>query len=122
MHNEIDTTCEAAYTLTEAFVRTVREMDPTRLITYASDHELDDRCFGLVDVVSINQYLGWYRGSYLDWPAHLAKLKEKLEREGLAHLPLLISEFGAAGIKGDTGFESRKWSEQYQAGTSGVPG
>jgi len=114
LHNEIDTTCEAGYRITEAFARTVREMDQTRLVTYASNHDMGDRCFALADVVSVNRYFGWYHDRYEDWPAHLVELKEKLRREGLSHLPLVISEFGAAGIAGDTGFESRKWSEQYQ--------
>ena len=114
LHNEIDTTCEAGYRVTEAFAEAVRALDGSRLITYASDHDLDDRCFALADVVSINRYFGWYQDSYQHWPVHLAELKEKLRREGLADRPLLVSEFGAAGIKGDTGFESRKWSEQYQ--------
>ena len=114
LHNEIDTACEAGYRVTEAFATAVRALDGSRLITYASDHDLEDRCYALADVVCINRYFGWYQETYLHWPTHLEMIKEKLSREGLADHPLLISEFGAAGIKGDTGFESRKWSEQYQ--------
>lgn len=114
LHNEIDTTCEAGYEITEAFAHAVRALDPTRLITYASDKDLADRCFSFADVISVNRYFGWYRGTYRDWPAHLDALRAKLRQEGLADRPLVVSEFGAAGIYGDTGFESRKWSEQYQ--------
>jgi len=114
MHNEIDTRTQAAYDLTKAFVRKVRSMDETRLLSYASNHPLDDICYSLVDVISINKYCGWYGGEIESWDEFIENLKEKLDNENLSNKPLLITEFGAGAIYGDATFEAPKWTENYQ--------
>jgi len=114
MHNECNTSIKAGYNLTKAFVDKVRSMDNTRPLTYATDRPLEDSCFSLVDIVSINMYLGWYRGTLEDWIDFIKELKAKLLREDLSHLPIIISEFGAGAIYGDCTFEGEKWTENYQ--------
>jgi beta-glucuronidase len=114
MHNEIDTRTQAAYELTKAFAEKVRSLDSTRPLTYATMFALDDICYPLVDIVSVNRYHGWYDGGLEAWPVFLQKLKEKLSREGLSHMPVIMSEFGAGAIYGDSTFEGPKWTENYQ--------
>lgn len=94
-----------------------RELDPTRLISAAleqRDYEgnpairtIDDPFAETVDVLSFNQYIGWYDG-----------LPEKCERiswEITQDKPVLISEFGAGAKYGVHGNVSARWTEEYQA-------
>ncbi len=114
LHNEIDTRIPAAYEITRAFADKIRSIDKTRPLTYASMYPLDDICFSLVDIVSINKYFGWYDGNIEKWVDCIAALKEKLQNENLSHMPIIISEFGAGGIYGENTFEGPKWTENYQ--------
>ncbi len=114
LHNEIDTRTQIAYELTEAFAQKVRLMDTTRPITYATMYPLEDICYSLVDIVSINKYIGWYQDSMEEWPNFLSQLKQKLSEAGVSDKPLIMSEFGAAAIYGDITFEGPRWTENYQ--------
>lgn len=114
MHNEIDTRTEAGFSITKAFAEKVRNLDSSRLLTYATMHPLQDICLSLVDVVSVNKYFGWYEGDMKAWENFLSELKNKLNNENLSHMPIIMSEFGAGAIFGDTNFEGPKWSENYQ--------
>ncbi len=115
MHNEIDTRTQAAYDLTERFVQRVKGMDVSRPLTYATNHPLEDICLSLVDVVSVNKYFGWYGDRLDDWDQFLDDLKTKMRSEGLTHMPIIISEFGAGAIYGQSTFEGPKWTENYQS-------
>jgi beta-glucuronidase len=114
MHNEVDTRTQAAFTITKAFAEKVRALDNTRPLTYATMFPLDDICYPLVDIVSVNKYFGWYEGDIKGWESFLIKLKDKLKNDNLEHMPIIMSEFGAGAIYGDNTFESPKWTENYQ--------
>jgi beta-glucuronidase len=114
LHNEIATHTEAGYNITKAFAEKVRSMDNSRLITYASYHPMDDVCFTLVDIISINQYFGWYYGEIETWAGFLEDFKSRLKGQGLEDKPIIVSEFGAAALYGEDTFECIKWSENYQ--------
>jgi len=114
LHNEIDTHTEAGYEITKAFAEKVRSMDKTRPITYASNHPLEDICFSLVDIVSVNKYFGWYNGEIESWAEFLSEFREKLEKENISDKPIIISEFGAAALYGENTFECIRWTENYQ--------
>lgn len=114
LHNEIDTRVQDAYDLTKSFVEKIRAIDNSRLLTYATMFPLEDICLSFVDIVSINQYIGWYGEELDEWPEFLEKVKEKLRNEGLSHMPIIMSEFGAGAIYGDSTFEGPKWTENYQ--------
>lgn len=114
VHNEVDTSIPVCYEMTKSFVEKVRSIDSTRLISYASDKPLRDICFSLVDIVSVNKYYGWYENTLEYWGTFLDELDRKLKADGLEHLPVIMSEFGAAGIYGDCTFEAPKWTENYQ--------
>ncbi len=93
-----------------------RALDPTRLISaaleiHATDAEpftktIDDPFADHVDVLSFNQYVGWYDG-----------LPDKIDRiqwDIKQNKPVLISEFGADAKFGLHGDSLTRWSEEYQ--------
>lgn len=104
--------CRPAY---EQLLGRIRELDSTRLITFASNHPFDDVCLDLVDVTSINCYPGWYHGTIDDIPAHLDSIVTHLDKAGYWDKPLIISEIGAGAIYGWRDVNQDRWSEQYQA-------
>jgi beta-glucuronidase len=97
----------------------VREIDPTRLVTFASDRRERDIAFDSVDFIAINEYFGWYYGAISDFAANLDKIHEKWPGK-----PVVVSEFGAEGIQGwknptppDTGMD---YSEDHQVKLIGM--
>ncbi|HZG68791.1 MAG TPA: glycoside hydrolase family 2 TIM barrel-domain containing protein [Herpetosiphonaceae bacterium] len=110
-HSE-DPACRSAY---ETLLGRLRELDPTRPATYASNHPFDDQCLDLVDIVSINSYPGWYIGTIADIPTHLDKIFAHLDASGQNDKPIIISEIGAGAIPGWRDWNEARWTEQYQA-------
>ena len=92
----------------------IRELDRSRLHSFASCKFKSDICLGLPDVVSYNIYPQWYHDTlvqeYLDdlyrW------VQEETEGKGK---PFLITEIGAGGIYGYRNPYHSKWTEEYQA-------
>lgn len=97
--------------------RISRKMDPTRLITSAFDKvkyegntiTIDDTLSNYLDVLAVNEYLGWYKA----WPAKPNEVKWKSD----FNKPLIMSEFGAEALFGNhkNGDLASSWSEEYQA-------
>lgn len=93
-----------------------RKADPTRLISAAleqssdpQDHSIrvvSDPFADVVDVLSINEYIGWYDGL----PEKCRKVSWKIDPSK----PLLISEFGGGAKYGFHGDPLTRWSEEYQ--------
>jgi beta-galactosidase len=75
--------------------RFVRGLDPTRLVTFASDRHDRDLSFEHVDFMAINEYFGWYERSMFEVGAMLDLLHSRWPR-----LPILVSEFGAGSVIG----------------------
>jgi beta-glucuronidase len=102
-----------------AFLKTlaeyVRQLDTTRLITSAMnrvEHAGDIRTFNdplaeSLDVLGLNQYIGWYEGRPED--ADRAQWKFAYER------PVIISEFGGDAQYGLHGDSDTRFTEEYQA-------
>lgn len=91
-----------------------RQQDNTRLISMAMEvteapnniNRLNDNMNEYVDVVSFNQYLGWYRGTNesckdMKWEVPYDK-------------PVIISEFGGDALQGLHGDKTERWTEEYQ--------
>lgn len=100
-----------------ALARTVRELDPSRLVSAALLLErqgqvlrIADPLLAELDVMAINSYAGWYGDDRL---ADLATLRWELPGDK----PLIVSEFGADALAGhhDSSPVPRKWSEEFQA-------
>jgi len=85
-----ETSGAAADAVIAALARVVREEDPTRLSTYASDHDNADPKNWHTDVVAFNRYFGWYRGGLPDFAAWLDRTRADYPRARFA-----MSEFGA---------------------------
>lgn len=115
VHNEIDTRSQEALHLSESLSGLVRELDQSRLVAYATMHPLDDIVMGFFDVIGINHYHGWYHGKVEQFADMLAGFHKHAAALGCADKPVLMTEFGGAGIYGDTGWEPRLFSEDYQA-------
>jgi len=93
-----------------------RELDNTRLVSAALEkHTLsntpphfavEDPFAQYVDILSINQYMGWYDG-----------LPEKCSRSEWTikfNKPLIISEFGGGAKYGYHADKDTRWSEEFQ--------
>jgi len=93
-----------------------KEKDPTRLISAAleqSDYKknplvrtIHDSFAEEVDILSFNQYIGWYDGGIekcktISWNIEYDK-------------PVMISEFGAGAKYGLHGEKDVRWNEEYQ--------
>ncbi|MBC7486330.1 MAG: beta-glucuronidase [Cytophagaceae bacterium] len=93
-----------------------RELDPTRLVSaaleiHATDADpftktIDDPFANYVDVLSFNQYVGWYDGL----PDKIDRIQWNIKQ----NKPVLISEFGADAKYGLHGDSLTRWSEEYQ--------
>ncbi len=76
----------------------LRELDSSRPLTFASCKPFKDLTLDAVDIVSFNQYPGWYGDE--DPGALTDKLKAWIDTAGGVGKPLIISEFGADGLYG----------------------
>lgn len=114
LHNEIDTRTQAGYRITERLAQKARSLDKSRPITFATHYPMDDMCLPFADIISVNKYNGWYEGDLNSWEEFLASFEERLNSIGQHDKPIIMSEFGAGAIYGETSFESPKWTENYQ--------
>jgi len=113
--NEFESHDPKAKPACEKFLNRLRELDPTRPVTYATFRLLDDVCYELADVISLNRYPGWYEREIEDIPEELAKVPSHLDSVGQGHKPIIISEIGGGAIFGCRDWYKTRWSEDYQA-------
>lgn len=104
----------------EETVATLRALDPSRLITYASMFALTDRYYHLADVIGLNLYPGWYGCEGVENPLeliapHFRKCFEHIDRTGFVDKPIIISEIGAEGLYGWRDAHNDFFTETYQA-------
>jgi beta-glucuronidase len=101
----------------KSLVDTARALDNTRLVSAAMEvhadpaqpnHKIVDDPFGAyTDLLSFNQYVGWYDGL----PDKLQQITWSFGYEK----PVVISEFGADAKQGLHGGRTDRFSEEYQA-------
>lgn len=114
LHNEIHSDVPEAYEISRQFKEVLRSIAPNRLITYACNRYFDDICLDQVDFIALNYYHGWYRGTVKDWKPFFDDVMADAEKRGLSDKPIVMSEFGCAGLWGYSNFSADKWSMQYQ--------
>jgi beta-glucuronidase len=100
----------------KSLVDTARSLDEARLISAAmevhadptnTNHKIVDDPFGqYTDLLSFNQYVGWYDGL----PSKLAQITWTLSYEK----PVVISEFGADALQGFHGDKLTRFTEEFQ--------
>ena len=115
MHNEIRSDTNNAYIMSKLYYTYLKENGGNRLVTYASDKPKVDICFEFCDIISINQYFGWYYGTREDWKNFPEKFDVRRKELGFEKKPVIMSEFGAAAAYGYHTFDDVKWTEEYQA-------
>ena len=88
-------------------------LDNTRLVSAAllghinnDTFHLDDRLGKKLDVVSFNEYIGWYVGL----PNEMSKYKFKIDYDK----PIIITETGGGALAGFHGDEATRFSEEFQ--------
>ena len=90
-----------------------RQLDDSRLISMAMEvtsasnyhNKLQDNMNEFVDVVSFNQYIGWYRD---------VNDAAKMTWEIPYNKPVIISEFGGGAKYGLHGAKNQRWTEEFQ--------
>jgi beta-glucuronidase len=100
----------------KALVETARSLDATRLVSAAMephtdrqdpDHRIvDDPLGAYTDILSFNQYIGWYDGL----PDKLQRIRWTIGYEK----PVIVSEFGADALHGFHADRLTRFSEEYQ--------
>ncbi|TBW30236.1 glycoside hydrolase family 2 protein [Gramella sp. KN1008] len=98
----------------KSLVQTARAMDNSRLISAALEvhrengrNIINDPLGESIDIVSVNEYLGWYGG--------LPSAKENSTWEVTYNKPLFFSETGAGAKAGYHGDRNQRWTEEFQA-------
>ncbi|MGA2483423.1 MAG: glycoside hydrolase family 2 TIM barrel-domain containing protein [Candidatus Acidiferrales bacterium] len=100
----------------KSFAAYTRQLDPTRLLTSAMNRTarqgpntilINDPLGEYVDVLGLNEYIGWYQERPED--ADRTRWKTAFEK------PVLVSEFGGSARFGLHGDAQTRWSEEYQA-------
>ena len=107
-----DPACRPGY---ETLLGRLRELDPSRLLTYATCHLKGDLCLDLVDVVAVNDYPAWYHSDLAHIPSVLDQNARLVDEKGFADKPLILSEIGAEALWGWRDWNAQHWSEDYQA-------
>ncbi|TFH39331.1 MAG: beta-glucuronidase, partial [Bacteroidia bacterium] len=94
----------------------IRSRDDSRLISAALEKHtksgstniqvVEDPLAEYIDILGINEYIGWYGGTPLDiaateWEINYTK-------------PLIISEFGGGALQGFHGDKGTRWTEEFQ--------
>jgi beta-galactosidase/beta-glucuronidase len=86
----------------------VHRLDPTRLATFASDKRVRDISMGNEDLISVNEYYGWYYGSVDDVGPMLDSMHAKYP-----HRPIFVSEYGAESVARWNPPDSRAGGKDY---------
>ncbi|TDD94711.1 glycoside hydrolase family 2 protein [Flavobacterium cellulosilyticum] len=97
----------------KSLITRAKELDKTRLVSAALEvaynkevNTIDDPLGQYTDIVSVNEYLGWYGGHPNDTQtAHWKVVYDK---------PLFFSETGAGAKGGYHADKETRWSEEYQ--------
>jgi beta-glucuronidase len=97
----------------KTLLETARSLDNTRLVSAALEvhhadgkNMIDDPLGEYVDMVSVNEYLGWYGGLPSDCKKAVWEVKYDK--------PLFFSETGAEALSGFHADSLTRWSEEYQ--------
>ena len=100
----------------KAMAEYARALDSTRLLTSAMNHtqpagpntrSLDDPLGQYLDVLGINEYVGWYE--------HRPEDADAIRWTSIYQKPMIMSELGAGAVYGKHGDTQARFTEEYQA-------
>ncbi len=100
----------------KALATQARQLDLTRLITSAlnrteriapGSRSLSDPVAEALDVLGLNEYIGWYDGSPQD--------ADRMQWQNPSNKPVIVSEFGAGAQFNFHADAATRFSEEYQA-------
>jgi beta-glucuronidase len=100
----------------KTMVEYARTLDSTRLLTSAMNRTqaadsnnrlLDDALGQYLDVLGLNEYVGWYD--------HRPEDADAIHWKFTCPKPVIVSEFGAGALYGKHGDAQTRFSEEYQA-------
>jgi beta-glucuronidase len=107
---------EARNTFLKKLAERTRSLDNTRLISAAlevhgnpadpDERIVEDPFADIVDILSFNQYVGWYDGL----PSKCERIRWTIPYQK----PVIISEMGGGALQGFHADPLTRWSEEYQ--------
>ena len=105
---------DARLAFLRGLIEQTRALDPTRLVSAAlfkdkigpNKYTITDPLADYTDLVSFNEYLGWYEG--------LPDILDKADWIFRQNKPVIVSEFGAGAKGGFRADSLTRWSEEYQ--------
>ncbi|MBQ8357910.1 MAG: beta-glucuronidase [Clostridia bacterium] len=121
MHNEIRADLPESVEMSRQYYHYLKENGGNRIVTYAANHPMEDICLAYCDMISINKYLGWYPQKGVSthytetWRDFLDQFRKRRAELGMEQKPVVMGEFGGAGIYGHHTFDHVKGTEEYQA-------
>ncbi|WP_043587898.1 glycoside hydrolase family 2 protein [Geminisphaera colitermitum] len=118
--NEAGTNADYVRPVLEETTKTLRALDPSRLVSYASMYGKVDKHFDLADLIALNIYPGWYGCEGVEHPLDLIApaMREffaSIDARGFADKPIMISEIGAEGLYGWRDAHNDFFTEEHQA-------
>ena len=111
--NETPPTAKGRLEFLTALINKAHSLDPTRLVSSAMEKSnldantmtVNDPLMHVADILSFNEYVGWYDGS-----------SEKCDRISWTfpvEKPVIISEFGGGAKAGRHGADNERFTEEY---------
>jgi len=94
--NEFQSDTEQGALYVERATNYIRGLDPTRLVTFASDQymsDMQDTSFQFVDFIAINEYYGWENGTNQDVGPTLDQIHQQWPDK-----PILVSGAGTGSL------------------------
>ena len=109
--------------LIEKLVKTIKDFDTSRPVTFASCCiTYGEMCLDLVDVISCNTYPGWYGTAFCEEDPtifikpRLEKVLEDINTPELIDKPVILSEIGAAALYGfRDNIRRTSWTEEFHS-------
>jgi beta-glucuronidase len=93
--NEFNTLRSDVASYVKYMTESIKKFDESRPVTYCSYFYQFDKAYGYADIISINEYFGWYLGSI----SLLSPMLQKVHSEW-PEKPMIIAEFGAQAALG----------------------
>lgn len=118
--NEAGTKDDYVRPVFEESVATLRALDPSRLISYATMFGKVDKHYDLADLIGLNIYPGWYHAEAAENPLDLIvpgirSFYASIDERGFAAKPVILSEIGAEALYGWHDSHNDFFTEEFQA-------